>query len=749
MTRHWDTAGKKLMEGIGFHEKGDLKQAEKAYRQTLRLNPNNPDAFHLLGLVAHQSGKNETALEMISQAIAASPAIPDYHNSLGNVFRALGRLEEAGASYREALQLAPNMVQATSNMGLALHEQGKPAEALGYYRRALELDPSNAEIHNNLGAALLELGQPEEAVNHISEAVRQKPDYAAAHCNMGNALKSLGRNEEAAASYRKALQSRPDLAEAHDGLGLLQYQAELRDEALSSFSEVVRLKPGSASAWAKLAAVHSELGHTPDALECFDKAIALKPPNFTARLGHCISQLKVCYDSQEEILTSRARYRTELEEILRSLDSSDPATIIAEARAMGTITMQPFFLAYQGENDRDLQKLYGELVTRMLTASYPQWAGAPPMPSQSPGEPLRIGIVSGYFFRHSNWKIPIKGWVENLDRKRFELYGYYTGNVSDAETVAAKRSFKKFVEGTASLEGMCQTILSDRLHVLIIPEVGMDRMTARIAALRLAPIQCASWGHPNTTGYPTIDYYLSSDLMEPPDADQHYTERLVRLPNLSVYYTPLDTPQIPLTRARCCLQEDAVLYFCAQSLFKYLPQHDEVFPRIAREVGNCQFVFLSSPRFRDMNQRFAHRLKRAFDRFGLNIGKHVRILPQLNSGEYKAVNGLCDVFLDSLGWSGCNSSLEAIECNLPVVTMAGSLMRGRHSLALLEMMGMTETVAKTVDDYVRLAVRIGKDGGWRYRLARETAAQKHRLYYDTRSVEGLADFLETAVAQRR
>ena len=71
-----------------------------------------------------------------------------------------------------------------------------------------------------------------------------------------------------------------------------------------------------------------------------------------------------------------------------------------------------------------------------------------------------------------------------------------------------------------------------------------------LAALWLAPIQCASWGHPDTTGLPTIDYFLSGELMEPPDADEHYTERLVRLPNLAIYYEPLELASLPLTRAQ-------------------------------------------------------------------------------------------------------------------------------------------------------------------------------------------------------
>ena len=76
---------------------------------------------------------------------------------------------------------------------------------------------------------------------------------------------------------------------------------------------------------------------------------------------------------------------------------------------------------------------------------------------------------------------------------------------------------ERFVRGPLSLDAWRQAILADAPHVIIYPEVGMDRVSAQLAAQRLAPVQCNAWGHPDTSGLPTLDYYLSSDLMEPPD----------------------------------------------------------------------------------------------------------------------------------------------------------------------------------------------------------------------------------------
>src|SRR5262249_24806576 len=241
----------------------------------------------------------------------------------------------------------------------------------------------------------------------------------------------------------------------------------------------------------------------------------------------------------------------------------------------------------------------------------------------------------------------------------------------------------RFVRGPLSIKRWRQAILDDAPHVLIYPEVGMDPVSTQLAAQRLAPVQCNSWGHPATSGFPTLDYFLSSELMEPPAAQDHYTERLVRLPNLSIYYEQLDLDPVSLSRADLGLHPTATVYWCGQSLYKYLPQFDVVFPRIAREVGDCQFVFIQYPKGAHVTELFRKRLERAFATFELRASDYCVILPELDTRKFLAAIGQCDIVLDSIGWSGGNSTLEALAHDPPIVTITGSLMRGRHSMAIL------------------------------------------------------------------
>ena len=282
-------------------------------------------------------------------------------------------------------------------------------------------------------------------------------------------------------------------------------------------------------------------------------------------------------------------------------------------------------------------------------------------------------------------------------------------------------------------------------HVLIFPEIGMDKVSAQLAAQRLAAVQCCSWGHPVTSGFPTIDYFISSDLMEPAGATAHYSEQLIRLPNLSIYYEPGDVPPISVDRAQLGLRPEAVVYWCCQSLPKYLPQFDGVFARIAAEVPDSQFTFIEFGGGRGVTEMFRTRLERAFKAFGLDAKDYCVFLPRLAPDRFVAAVGQCDVVLDSIGWSGCNSILESLVYNIPIVTFAGEMMRGRHTAAVLDMMDIRDTTARTIDEYVSIAGSLGRNVARRSELSARIAEKKHRVYRDRDCIVALEAFLDSAV----
>lgn len=527
---------------------------------------------------------------------------------------------------------------------------------------------------------------------------------------------------------------------------------EQRNPALFQLSlacclKALELDPDNPKAYNKAGKLFKLLGNQPEALRSIRKALELDPGFTPARFELLHALLPILYEEETGISGARLAYQRQLSQLSRDIRLDRPQSISRAAQAVGRY---PFHLAYQGYNDVALQRSYGQLVCRIQAAKYPQWSRCLPAPDMTRRRPVKLGIVSGFFHYHSNWKMRISGWLEQLDRERVEIYGYYTGKHPDDCTARARQLCAAFRENDFSVRGLSRSILADKPDVLIYPEIGMNRLAVKLSALRLAPVQCTTWGHPTTSGLPTMDYFLSSDLMEPPEAQDHYTETLVRLPNLSVYYSPPLAPGNPCAdRRELGLEPGSVLYLCVQSLFKYLPQYDDVFPRIAKQMakqtGNCRFVFLRGYLSTPLVKLFKHRLERAFARYNLDSGQYISVLPLLDGEKYFALNQVADIFLDAIGWSGCNSTLEAIDAGLPVVTLPGKMMRGRHSMAFLKMMGVTQTIAHSLNDYVNIAARLGQDSQWRGHIRERIDQNKHKLYRDMDSIEGLETFLETAV----
>ncbi len=222
----------------------------------------------------------------------------------------------------------------------------------------------------------------------------------------------------------------------------------------------------------------------------------------------------------------------------------------------------------------------------------------------------------------------------------------------------------------------------------------MDNHSLQLAAQRLAPVQCNSWGHPETSGLPTLDYFLSSDLDGAAAAPTPITARSwCGCPTCRSITSRSPARMEPVTREELGLRASATVFWSAQSLYKYLPQYDAVFARIARAVPDSQFVFLRHFGGPTITGIMHERIERAFAAQGLRADDHCVFLDRLSQSKFVAAAGLADVFLDSIGWSACNSALESLTHDLPIVTLAGPMMRGRHSAAILQMLGVPETIA--------------------------------------------------------
>jgi protein O-GlcNAc transferase len=726
-----------LAAAMTHHRAGRLVDAERLYRLVCDTDPDNARAFHLLGVVAHQLKRSDAA-SLVGRAVMLNPDLAEAHNDRGVILAANGLLGDALSCFERAVALNPGYSEARNNLGRGLRSLGRFDEALQQFELVLKSTSESPVAHFNLASVFQLTGRSPEAEKHYRSAIALRADFLDAHIHLAALLSDMDRLPDAFAHAERAVALRPDSAGARNNLGNILRAMGRRDEAISQYETALRIDPSLFMAHYNCGVALRGETRIAEARVHFARAFALKPDFLEAELALCMAELPALYEFPSDIAKRRDAYANRLARLAADVESAD-----APAMLFGAIgSHQPFYLPYQGLDDRDLQTRYGTLACKIMAARY----ATPALPkAPGPQERIRLGIISGFFRQHSNWKIPIKGWLKMLDRDRFHLFGYYTGTERDGETDTAAALCERFVQGPLSLDGWRQTILDDAPHVLIFPEIGMDKVTAQLAAQRLATVQCCSWGHPVTSGFPSIDYFISSDLMEVAGSEAHYSERLVRLPNLSIYYEPVEIPPARIDRAQLGLRSNAVIYWCCQSLPKYLPQFDEVFARIASEVPDCQFTFIEFGGGRDVTEMFRVRLDRAFKAVGLDAGDHCVFLPRLAPDHFAAAIGQCDVVLDSIGWSGCNSILESLVHNVPIVTLAGEMMRGRHTAAILDMIEVRETAARTVDEYVAIAGSLGRNLAKRAELAARIANNKHRVYRDRRCIEALEVFLDKAV----
>ena len=237
-----------FQKALGYHQRGQLAEAEALYRQALSVDGRHFDSLHLLGLVMVQAGQTQAGIASIRKALQVRSDFAEAWYNLGHALLTAGEATEALASFNRAIALRPGDAQYHLEAGNALKDLTRNDEAIAAYDAALRLDPGAAEAFNNRGVALKDSGRPAEAVASYDAAIRLRPRYAEAHSNRGNALKELGRLEEALACQDLAIGLRRDYAEAHYNRGNVLGEMKRHDQALASYDEAVRLRPDYAEA---------------------------------------------------------------------------------------------------------------------------------------------------------------------------------------------------------------------------------------------------------------------------------------------------------------------------------------------------------------------------------------------------------------------------------------------------------------------------------------------------------------------
>jgi protein O-GlcNAc transferase len=585
--------------------------------------------------------------------------------------------------------------------------------------------PRTAQGCFQLGSELAQRGQLEHAVACLRRAVELEPSHAAAHHNLASAHRDRGEREAALAHYREAARLEPDFAEAHYGIGLMLVEDREYETALASLLRAAKLSPRMAEARFQAGNAYMGLGDWQGALGEFKAAVAARPDYAEARWARAMSHLPAVYGPGIDPLERRRAFAAEL----KALRDWFRATRRPDAW-LAVAVHQPFYLAYQEQPNRELLSEYGALCAEQMGKWQEVKMLAPGTmlsrpPKRARAKP-RIGIVSAHIYQHSVWDALVRGWVERLSQSA-ELHLFHLGGGDDAETAFARKRAAKLHSGWRPFDQWAPLIHGSELDLVIYPEVGMDATTTKLASMRLAPVQAASWGHPETTGLPTIDWYLSAELLEPAGAQANYTEKLVALPNLGVHIAP-GKPSQP--------REEELVLVCPGTAFKYAPQLDGVLAEIAKRVPAARLVFFRG-KPEALAERLRERLRDSFRKAGADFERQVAFLPWQTREQFRALLGRAALYLDTIGFSGFNTAVQALECGLPIVAREGRFLRGRLASGPLRHIGLGELVADSDQAYVELAVALAGDAARRQSLRQRIAAGRARLYRDPAPLDAL------------
>jgi predicted O-linked N-acetylglucosamine transferase (SPINDLY family) len=707
-----------LSSAVQAQRAGRFADAESACRQAIALDANQPDPQYLLGLLCLQQRKPTDAIAPLERAIQLRPNAPEYHANLGHALRSVGRIDEAAAAYERAVKINPSYALGHSNLGSLRRTQGRIDEAIVSFQIATRLEPKLLPAWMNLGNALRDQNRLDDALNAYRRAAALEPNHADILGALATTLGQVGKIDEAIATFKKALEINPRHLPTLLNCGAMLRQVGDFDGAIDCLQKAVQVEPNNGDAHEKLARALWAVVRTDEALAHYQAALKLAPsPKLRVTVATLVPAI---YKSVEDVNVWRNRLVEEVEKLHREgvkldLTNETPPNIV--------------YLPYQGLEDQEI----AERIAGLCHA--PQL----PLGARSGDGRVRVGFISS-LFRNQTVGLWTQGFIAKLDRSRFDVIVLSNAPHEDQVGRFIRQHADQYIVLPSALPAARQRIASLGLDVLIYADLGMETWTAALAYSRLAPVQCVTVGHPITSGTRTIDYYLSSALAEPEDAQQHYTEKLVRFEHLPVYYYKPRAPELILDRPDFDLPDDAHLYGCLQSQYKLHPSFDEAIGGILR-ADPKGLILLSRSGSAQGTGIIQSRLR---DRFP-DVVDRVRFMPSYDRERFRSLTSLLDVALAPFPFGAGDTSLEGFALGLPTVTLPTNQLKGRLTFAMYQAMKIGDCTARDVNDYIAIATRLGTDRAFNRSVRDKILAANHVLYENAGALRDLEQFLTSVL----
>lgn len=677
--------------GVRLKMAGLPASAIENYEEALQVCPTYAQALYNLGVAYSDANELVKARKSYEQCLQVNPMHVEAWCNLGVLHRSEGNLDLAIEGYQRALSIHANFELAKSNLAVALCEKATFCKrkdrklSRSLYKKALVLAPHFADAHYNLAVWYAEAGKLERALVEYNLAIKFNPQLTEAYNNLGVVYKDMGNMHMAIQCYKKALECNEKNHQTHNNIAVVYTLIGNVESAVEHLQLANALSPDYAEAHNNMGVLLRDQGDIDSAITCYERCSKL--------------------DSRSEMAAQNK---------LHALCYSEywsPAAIFEQHKKWG--------IAFQSRIDQELiEAANNSQATNPVAIRLLECLKNPPAPDPSeprgPGtnRPLRVGFLSPDFFTHS-----VSYFAEvlltHLDPGGFKLFAYSNVAQPDAKTkrfksLVGEDNWRNSYGETAS--SVAKMIMDDEIDILVELAGHTANNRLDVMALRLAPVQITWIGYPNTTGLSSIHYRVTDGIVDPPETTQQFCEKLWRLPDCFLCYTPSqDAPEEPC-EAPSQRSGGIITFGSFNVLAKTQKRTVNLWAEILHRVPNSRLLMKAKP-FASISAK--RRIEKMFEEEGICADRLdlVPLIPATRS-HLQAYSNV-DVGLDPFPYAGTTTTCEALYMGVPVITLGVDAKNGNHAhnvgVSLLRTIGHDELIAYCEEDYVEKAVSLARD----------------------------------------
>jgi predicted O-linked N-acetylglucosamine transferase (SPINDLY family) len=670
-----------LQEAIHNIKKNNFVDAKILLLKILDIEPLNFDVLNIIGAITGAENNHVEALIFFKKAQKIRPGDNLVNFNLAKALSETGNNLEAIKYYKIAIRLDKNHFGSWLNFGRSLDQLKRYDEALSYYDQAIKLKPDFAEAYYNKGNTFKNLKRYDEALSHYDQAIKLKPDFVQAYNNKGNIFKDLKRYDEALSHYDQAIKLKPDYAEAYNNKGNIFKDLMRYEDALSHYDQAIKLKPDLAKAYNNKGNIFKDLMRYEDALSHYDQAIKLEPDH-EYLFGMSLHIKMFMCDWQN--------FEFNVKSLSLQINEDKKSSICLP------------FLSLSLIDSSSIHRKCSELWINDKHLSFNSSFG--PILKSRHRDKIKVGYYSPDFREHAIAHL-LTELFELHDKNHFELFGFYFGPPDSSKMYKRISSaFNQFID--VRLE-------SDKDITLMSREIGIDiavdlagfTALARtgIFAYRAAPIQVNYLGYPGTMGTEYIDYIIADPTLIPSKSQQHYSEKVVYLPNS---YQVNDRKRViakkVFTKEELGLPKEGFVFCCFNNIYKITPSTFDGWVRILKAVNGSILWLLEDNPIAVLNLRKEAQFR------GLDPNRLV-FAKKINPSQHLARHCFADLFIDTLPYNAHTTASDALWAGLPVLTCMGESFASRVAASLLNAIELPELITTTQEQYEATAIELANN----------------------------------------